>query len=388
MRKFSAVLALFAVFALGACADKEETVILSGPTTTVAPSTQPDADPTSTAAAEPALFHGETETTDQVTGLPLVSGGNPADPTVGNPDSQPAVIGEVRSWTDAVARMEAEQPWYATCTDSRIGVNLDEARSFAALEQRHDLRFILVVNSSFTDEQARAALVAEGFQNVEALSVRRVEQIRNTRRTHVGGDNRCQPFWDQRPQVRLSLGIPVLDANDHTKVVGLEKDMGLLGHCGNPWDLPPVQPPPPPPVTTVPPTTTTVPPGTTTVPPTSTTQPPTGTTTPPTQPTVPPTPPPTNPVTTTTKPPYTTQPPSQVTITPTVPNTPAPPPPTAPPDTTPGGVTPTTVNSVPPDDDDSETGAATPTLAPAPVTTAPAPAPPNTTPSGGSTVSP
>jgi hypothetical protein len=205
----------------------------------------------------------ETETVDP-RGLPLVSGGNPTQPIVGNPDTQEPVVGEVKDWEDAVLRMIAEQPWYATCTDSRVGVDLEEAKSYAKIESNLDdpviLRFILVVNSSLNDDQVRKALKDEGFEHVDKLGIKRVSEIRNTRRTHVGGDDRCQAFIDQRPQVRISLGIPVF--NDKGELVGIADDKGLLGHCGNPWDIPP----PPPPATEQTTTTTVAPPpgGTTT----------------------------------------------------------------------------------------------------------------------------
>jgi hypothetical protein len=165
---------------------------------------------------------------------------------VGNQDNQDPVFETVQSWSDLVAAVENEGAgWYQECLANRIGVSWEQAQHYANLVRsgEWDLRFILISNADNTsDEQARAALAAQGISNVEALPVVRVNGFENTRGIP---EDRCQAFGDARAQVRVSLGIPV-DPNDPSK--GMDPTRGVLANCSNPWKLLPPsgeQKPPP-----------------------------------------------------------------------------------------------------------------------------------------------
>lgn len=312
MRTRIAAILLGLVLVATACGGKDRQLLLEE-TSTSAGATTPATDPTASApgptAASPTTVTPETvappETTEPeyvLAGgetLPLIGGGDPANPAVPSDDAQQAVVTSVRSWADVVQRMTDEAPWYESCNDARIGVNLDDARQFAVVQddlsrQGFNLFFIVAVNTTVSDEEARQKLREDGYDVPDSTPVRRLDAIRNTRRTHVGGENRCQAFADARAQVFLSLAVPVFSPDDPTKVVGMDQDRGDAFHCGNPWDLLPPEEPPVTPPSTRPPVTppstnppTTMPPSTT-VPPTTVPPCPSGKCTPPT--TLPPSP--------------------------------------------------------------------------------------------------
>jgi hypothetical protein len=276
-------------------------------------------------------------------------------PLVGNQGNVDPVLSTVQNWRELVQAVEGKEEWYKGCLQSRIGVTWDQARQYAGLvDQGQDLRFILVSNSSVSDERARRMLRDEGIPNVDKLQVVRVNGFENTRGLPT---DRCNTWPnDPRSQVRVSLAIPK-DVNDVTK--GFDQSRGVLAMCSNPWKIHQVAPPAttkpkpkPAPTTTVPRKGT--PPTTVPAPTTTTTRPVVTTTTTTTPPCF-------NCVTSTTLgrkgTPATTTPP---------PPTTSAPPATSPPTTTAGS--PTTVQAG---------DGATNTSAP-PTTTAPAPAPPTT----------
>jgi len=190
-------------------------------------------------------------------GTPVVFG--PEHPAAGNDNNTDPVFSTVQNWRELVKAVEKQDAgWYKDCLAARTGVTWEQAQQYAALvDQGHDLRFILVSNSSVSDDQARQMLRDRGIPNVDNLPITRLNSFRNTRGLP---QDKCQAFGDERSQVRVSLAIPN-DVNDLSK--GVHKDKGVLAMCSNPWDIPPPGETPPPAETNQPPTTTTQPPGTT-----------------------------------------------------------------------------------------------------------------------------
>lgn len=223
--------------------------------------------------------------------VPAVTNSEPVafgseNPAVGSEDNtDPVVPEEFQDWTDVEQFLTQEgSDWYADCLQTRIGISREQVSKYADfVRDGHDLRFIVKSNTSISDEEARERLDDAGVDNVEQLPIRVLNGFENTRGLP---SDRCNPFGDDRSQVRVSLAIPV-DDNDISK--GVDQNRGVLAMCGNPWKLPPETPPAPP--TGAPPVT---------APPVS---PPPGTGPPPTAPPVTTGPPPTVPPTTTTKPP-------------------------------------------------------------------------------------
>lgn len=206
-------------------------------------------------------------------GAPVSFG--PDNPAAGSQDNtNPVVPEEFQNWTDVSAFLSQEgSQWYADCLQMRVGVSREQVGKYANMvKQGHDLRFIVVSNSSVSDEQARALLKDQGVKEVDELPIKRLNGFRNTQGLP---EDRCNPFGDSRSQVRVSLAIP-RDENDLTK--GVHDDKGVLAMCGNPWDIPPAPPEGGPPATVPPPTSPpkvppTSPPPTTVPPPTTTTIP-------------------------------------------------------------------------------------------------------------------
>jgi hypothetical protein len=201
-------------------------------------------------------------------------------PAVGNDcNEDPVSPEEFQDWED-VYRFGADNQnqWYFDCLQTRIGVSREDVRRYAELErQGHVLTGILVSNTNATLEEARAKLKGDGVDDVDRLTeMRKWNGFENTRGI---GSNRCSPFGDGKPQIRLILLVP-LDVDDVNK--GFHQDRGVLGMCGNPAKLTPEPVPPPPPPRRDNPTTTTTPRVTTTTvpgPTTTTTVPSTTTTT-------------------------------------------------------------------------------------------------------------
>jgi hypothetical protein len=201
--------------------------------------------------------------------------GTPDKPLVGDQDNTNPVLDTVQNWRQLVQAVEGKQDWYKQCLQDRTPshVTWDQARQFADLvDQGHDLRFMLVSNSSVSDDQARQMLKDRGIVNVDNLPIKRVNGFQNTQGLPA---DRCQAFGDSRSQVRLALAVPN-DPNDLNK--GIREDEGVLGMCANPFNLliespPPTTPSggPSTPGESLPPNNSTVPPEetTTTKPPTS-----------------------------------------------------------------------------------------------------------------------
>jgi hypothetical protein len=163
---------------------------------------------------------------------------SPTNPLVGNQGNDQPVLDTVEDWRDLVDAVNRDDlQWYRDCLKGRIEVTWEQAERYAQLvDEGHDLRFILVSNSSISDETARQRLKDQGFDDVDDLKVVRVPGFRNTRGLP---SDRCNPFGDERSQVRLSLAVPK-DVNDLSK--GFHEDRGVLAMCSNPWDLfPPVE---------------------------------------------------------------------------------------------------------------------------------------------------
>lgn len=217
------------------------------------------------------------ETPDgEVISLPVVDGGNPTNPISGtesNTDPRtPPVRGDgqrkqvVKSWgeLDSVRGSDAK---YMQCVETRTGADWenDIPRFVEAEQDNHGTRFILAVNTTASDED----LLAKAREDVPDLpddaAIVRAPGIINTRGFNAGG---CEPFWDARSMVRVSLGVVVFDAKGDP--IGLKDDRGVFVDCHNSWQL--ATPVTTPPTTT---TTSTTRPPTTTVPPsTTTTKPP------------------------------------------------------------------------------------------------------------------
>lgn len=197
-------------------------------------------------------------------------------PAVGNDcNEDPVSPDEFQDWKD-VQRFgkDNQNQWYFDCLQTRLGISRDDVRKYSELEgQGHDLRGIFISNTNPSEEAARDKLEADGVKDVDKIKY--VIRLNGFQNTNGLGSNRCTPFDDGRPQVRLTLLIPK-DVSDMSK--GVHTDRGVLGMCGNPWNVPaqPVPAPPPPPKkepkpepkptpTTAPPvTTTTAPPPVTT----------------------------------------------------------------------------------------------------------------------------
>jgi len=184
-------------------------------------------------------------------------------PAVGDDcNEDPVSPEEFQDWEDVYRfGADGQNQWYFDCLQTRLGVSRDDVRRYKELEREgQELRGIVISNTNVTDEAARDKLKNDGVEDVDRIrEIIRLQGFENTR--GIDSD-RCNPFGDGRPQVRLTLLIPV-DVNDMSK--GVHRDRGVLGMCGNPWKPPaqPVSPPPPPgtpppenpPPTTPPPTT-------------------------------------------------------------------------------------------------------------------------------------
>lgn len=242
-----------------------------------------------------------------------------------------------------------------------------------------ELRVILIINSSVSDQQARNDLRASIGDVADKLPVVRIDNVALLNTLGVDTNGTLRVFADLQSQIRVLLTRPTEDGRPNLEEA--RKGLGLLTECANittGTTIPPQRETPPPPkettstttppvttTTTVPPTTTTstTPPVTTTstTPPVTTTTETTSTTTSTTTVTTT-----TPPVTTTTTPPVTT-----TTLVPKDPNDSHPSPtgaPTAPPHTEPAEATPpgpvTTTQTVVP---------TTTQVIPAPIDQAPSP---------------
>jgi len=188
-------------------------------------------------------------------------GVTPINPLVGNEGNlKPLSPKDVKSWTQLYKWAQQKgNGWYWAALEQRIGVSKSDVRKYIALGKKYDLRFILVLNSTVSDAQARAKLREQGFKDIGKLPIVRYGGIENTWLQSPGV---WHAFWDIRSQVRVSLGTP-LDFDDLTK--GFDVTRGVLAMCCNPWDLKKVPGPVPPS-----PTPTSTPTGTPTGTPTST----------------------------------------------------------------------------------------------------------------------
>jgi hypothetical protein len=160
-----------------------------------------------------------------------------ANPTAlaGNDGNTNPLLGEARSWTQLRAVVEAgEQGWYGSCLQERIGITWEQLDQLSELEEEgSDFRVIVVSNSDLTDAEARAALAAKDFRDLDTLKIIWVSGFWNTRGLK---SHHWQVFWDNRSQVRLALGVPS-DPSDLSK--GFDQSRGVLTVCGNPWNVSP-----------------------------------------------------------------------------------------------------------------------------------------------------
>jgi hypothetical protein len=165
------------------------------------------------------------------------TGGNPVGftsdkPAVGRDANDEPVSEEPFSSWIAVDRLLASNTrsarQYGACLKTTLGITPTDVSEYAdRVVDGYDLRAILVSNTSVTNAAARQQLRLKGVPNVSRLAVIRVSGFRNT----AAG---CARFNDERSQVRVTLTIP-RDVNDIRE--GVFRTKGVLGMCGNSWDL-------------------------------------------------------------------------------------------------------------------------------------------------------
>lgn len=178
--------------------------------------------------------------TDPVTGLPIVDGGNPADPISGtesNADSRTPVVraGDiVTNWAglDALLGNDAS---YTACVSKTTGMNWgSDVPKFKSTENAdNDPRYILAVNTTVSNEAIRKIASNSVNEDLSGLKILRVGEIVNTRGFTSGS---CQEFVDRRSMVRVSLSKFVYASDGSVK--GLQSGTGVFVDCHNPWRLP------------------------------------------------------------------------------------------------------------------------------------------------------
>jgi len=219
--------------------------------------------PTPSASATTAA--ATNEKIDPVTGLPIVDGGdraNPIDGNTSNADSRTPVVREgeiVKNWAELDALLGADTS-YTECVSNTTDMNWSsDVPKFKSTESAdNDPRYILAVNTTASDEAIRKIASDSTNEDLSGLKILRVDSIINTRGFTTGG---CQEFLDRRSMVRVSLGKFVYNADGSVK--GLQNGTGVFVDCHNPWRLPAIPPTTPPttptptptPTPTCPPTT-------------------------------------------------------------------------------------------------------------------------------------
>jgi hypothetical protein len=181
------------------------------------------------------------EKTDPVTGLPIVDGGNPAEPISGtdsNSDPRTPVVREgdvVANWAELDALLGADTS-YTECVNATTGLNWSsDVPKFKLTESLdgNDPRFILAVNTTATDEAIRKIASDGTGEDLSGLEILRVDAIINTRGFTTG---QCREFLDRRSMVRVSLGLFLYNPDGSVK--GLQAGKGVFVDCHNPWRLP------------------------------------------------------------------------------------------------------------------------------------------------------
>lgn len=154
-------------------------------------------------------------------------------------NADPVVDRPMENWRELVNWVNSNgADWYKQCLTSRNGVTWAQAEHYAQLvDQGQDLRWILPSNTQVSDDQAKQELRQRGVPNVDNLTVHRQNGVDNTRGIDVHG---CQPWRDERSQVRVVLAVLVDDA-DPAK--GIDYSRGVLPMCGNPLGNRPSVPP-------------------------------------------------------------------------------------------------------------------------------------------------
>lgn len=218
-----AILATILTLLIGACGGGGVTI--DGGTTSTEPEVSVDID-------------GQRKT------LPIVDGGDSANPVVANqantdprtPVVQDGVATNTWGELDSLLGGNAE---YTGCVNNTIGPQWPEnVPKFKATEaENYETRFLLVSNSSVTDERARELATQAGVPGAKDLQVHRVPDGFGLLNTRGFADGRpgCQEFLDARPQVRVTLGVVKYD--DAGIPAGLLDDRGVMVDCHNPWRL-------------------------------------------------------------------------------------------------------------------------------------------------------
>lgn len=178
-------------------------------------------------------------------GLPVVDGGDPGNPmpaSASNADTRTPVVraGQITPTWKALESLLGKDDKYVACAEKTLpGFDWDaEVPKFKETEKTKDTRFILLVNSSVSDDAARMIASKDAGEDLSKLDVHRVGEILNTRGFKRGG---CEHFIDRRSMVRVSLGQVKYDKDGNP--VGVEGSNGVFEDCHNPWKLlPPAQP--------------------------------------------------------------------------------------------------------------------------------------------------
>jgi len=202
---------------------------------------------TPTAIPTPTATPTSTPTTDPVTGLPIVDGGDSANPISGpesNADPRTPVVREgdiVANWAELDALLGTDT-YYKECVDKTAKMNWDsDVPKFKLTESvaGNDPRFILAVNTTASDEAIRKIASDSIGEDLSGLEILRVDSIINTRGFTTSS---YQEFLDRRSMVRVTLGKFVY--NDDGSVRGLQTGTGVFVDCHNPWRLPTPTPTP------------------------------------------------------------------------------------------------------------------------------------------------
>lgn len=130
---------------------------------------------------------------------------NPLTPPVVAPTADRRLAS---SWTEIDSWMKDES-WYWECgkRTSSFDHSTDMPNAKALEAQGTGMRFILVVNSNVTDEQAREIVRAAGNKEInDSLPIIRVHSFLNTRGLKNHG---CEEYVDSTPQVRVGMAKPV-----------------------------------------------------------------------------------------------------------------------------------------------------------------------------------
>jgi hypothetical protein len=217
--------------------------------------TRTGSDAASTDNSSPSQKAATVQVTEQdgtVRQLPLVDGGDPANPIDGPAADQdprtPVVRGgqSTKSWHELDALLGGDKQ-YTDCMDKAVGMDWkkDVPKFKKTEEQKTATLIILAVRTSASPDKIREVAAASGVPITKDTPIVQTESLVNTRGLEHGG---CEEFLDRRPQVRALHGVVKYDGAGNP--TGLMNDRGIFVNCHNGWHLPKLVGPLPKPVPT------------------------------------------------------------------------------------------------------------------------------------------